>query len=122
MDISGLSEEEVKRRLKKFGYNKIIEKKVNPIVKFLSYFWSPIPWMIEIALMLSALVHRWSDFYIILVLLIVNGLVGFWQENRAENAIEGFEKAFSLKSNGFKRHGKLSRQDLWFPVISSRLE
>ena len=85
MDISGLSEEEVKRRLKKLGYNEMIEKKVNPIAKFLS-------------LMLSALVHRWSDFYIILVLLIVNDLVGFWQENRAENTIEDLKKRLALKA------------------------
>jgi len=50
----GLSASEAKERLQKYGYNEISEKKVNPIIKFLSYFWGPIPWMIEIASILSA--------------------------------------------------------------------
>ncbi len=98
MEISGLSEIEAKRRLEQFGFNEIPEKKIHPILKFLSYFWGPIPWMIEIALILSALVHHWSDFYIILVLLIVNGVVGFWQEHRAESAIEALKKRLALKA------------------------
>ncbi len=44
--------------------NEIKEKKVN-IFKFLSYFWGPIPWMIEVAAVLSALIHHWDDFFII---------------------------------------------------------
>lgn len=46
---NGLSSSEAKDRLKKYGPNEISEKKVSPIRKFLSYFWGPIPWMIEIA-------------------------------------------------------------------------
>ena len=50
---SGISLEEAERRLVQYGYNEISEKKTSPIVKFLSYFWGPIPWMIEIAAILS---------------------------------------------------------------------
>jgi len=45
----GLSQEVAGRRLSQYGYNEIEEKRKNPILKFLSYFWGPIPWMIEIA-------------------------------------------------------------------------
>lgn len=45
----GLSDSESKERLQKYGYNEITEKKVHPFVKFLSYCWGPIPWMIEVA-------------------------------------------------------------------------
>ena len=45
--------------------------------KFLSYFWGPIPWMIEFALILSLLIQHWPEFSIILLLLLINGLVGF---------------------------------------------
>jgi magnesium-transporting ATPase (P-type) len=65
----GLSSEEAGRRLKQYGPNEIPEKKVNPLIKFLSYFWGPIPWMIEIAAVLSAVVKHWTDFGIILTLL-----------------------------------------------------
>jgi len=50
----GLSASEAKERLQKYGYNEISEKRVSPIIKFLSYFWGPIPWMIKIASILSA--------------------------------------------------------------------
>ena len=51
---NGLSHAEAQRRLAQYGYTEIEEKKTNPFLKFLSYFWGPIPWMIEGALVLSA--------------------------------------------------------------------
>ena len=63
----GLSSDEAQNRLAQFGPNALEEKKVNPILKFLSYFWGPIPWMIEIAAILSAIVQHWDDLIIILV-------------------------------------------------------
>lgn len=48
---TGLSGSEAKQRLQQYGYNEIAEKRVSPILKLLSYFWGPIPWMIEAAAM-----------------------------------------------------------------------
>ncbi len=92
----GLSSEEAKRRFQIVGPNEIPEKKVHPVIKFLSYFWGPIPWMIEVAAILSAVIHHWEDFYIIISLLIINGVIGFWQEHKAENIIEYLKKRLSL--------------------------
>ena len=50
----GLSQEEAERRLAQHGYNEIPEEKANPFLRFFSYFWGPIPWMIEVAAILSA--------------------------------------------------------------------
>ena len=105
--VNGLSAEEVKKRLEKYGPNEIPEKKVNPIVKFLSYFWGPIPWMIEIAAVLSALVRHWADFWIIVTLLALNGVVGFWEEHKAENVIEFLKQKMALKARVL-RDGKWS--------------
>ncbi|MGA3128757.1 MAG: cation-transporting P-type ATPase [Candidatus Korobacteraceae bacterium] len=66
-------------RLAQYG-NELPEEKVNPILKFLSYFWAPIPWMIELGAILSAVVRHWEDFGIILALLLMNAGVGFWEE------------------------------------------
>ncbi|MFZ2095613.1 MAG: cation-transporting P-type ATPase [Anaerolineales bacterium] len=63
----GLNQAEAKQRLTQYGYNEISEAKTNPYLKFLSYFWGPIPWMIEVAAVLSILVHHWTDLVIILV-------------------------------------------------------
>ena len=62
----GLSQAEAQKRLAQYGPNEIEEKKTNPFLKFLSYFWGPIPWMIEIAVILSGVVRHWPDFFIIL--------------------------------------------------------
>jgi len=70
---SGLAAAEAEKRLQEYGYNEIAEKKMSPILKLLSYFWGPIPWMIEIAAILSAIVHHWEDFCIIFVLLLGTG-------------------------------------------------
>ena len=83
----GLTQAEAQKRLTQYGPNEIEEKKTNQLLKFLSYFWGPIPWMIEVAVILSAVVRHWPDFFIILLLLVANAVVGFWEEHQAGNAI-----------------------------------
>jgi H+-transporting ATPase len=101
----GLSQAEAKKRLDKNGPNEIQEKKTNALLKFLTYFWGPIPWMIEVAVILSGLVRHWPDFFIILVLLVANAVVGFWEERQAGNAIEALKAKLALNSTA-KRDGK----------------
>ena len=85
---SGLSESNVKLRQEQFGRNEIIEEKENSLIKFLRYFWGPIPFMIELAIVLSIVVSHWEDVAIITLMLLMNAVVGFWQEHKADDAIE----------------------------------
>jgi H+-transporting ATPase len=110
----GLSEEEAARRLAQYGPNRLEEKRVNPILKFLSYFWGPIPWMIEVAAVLSAVVRHWVDLGIIAVLLVFNAVVGFWQEHQAANAVEALKRQLALKA-------RVRRGGLWGEVEADRL-
>jgi H+-transporting ATPase len=105
VDQQGLSSQEAQKRLQEYGKNSIPEKKSNPFIKFLGYFWGPIPWMIEVAVILSALVHHWADFYIILTLLLINAVVGFWEEFQAGNTIEALKATLALKAR-VRRDGK----------------
>ncbi len=103
----GLTETEAAKRLTQYGPNEIEEKKTNPFLKFLSYFWGPIPWMIEIAVILSGVVRHWPDFFIILLLLLSNAVVGFWEEHKAANAIAALKAQLAVKAR-VKRDGKWS--------------
>jgi H+-transporting ATPase len=94
----GLSSSEAEKRLQQFGPNEIQEKKANPLKKFLGYFWGPIPFMIEAAVIMSAVIQRWPDFGIILTLLMVNAIVGFWQEHKAGNAIELLKQRLAIEA------------------------
>jgi H+-transporting ATPase len=94
----GLSQQESQNRLEKYGYNEIEEERVNPILKFLSYFWGPIPIMIIIAAVLSAVLRHWPDMGVILALLLMNAVVGFREEYQADTAIAALKEKLALKA------------------------
>ena len=73
------------------------------------HFRGPIPWMIEAAAILSAIVRHWDDLIIISILLVFNALVGFRQEYKAANALEALRKRLALKARAL-RDGK--RQEI----------
>lgn len=102
LPFKGLSTEEVQERLKEYGPNALEEKKRSLIMRLFSYFWGPIPWMIEIAAALSAMVQHWTDFGIIVALLIFNAGVGFWQEFTAGNAVAALKKQLAQKARVFR--------------------
>jgi len=70
--------------------------------------------MIEIAAVLSAIVGHWPDFFIILLLLISNAFVGFWEEHEAGNAIAALKAKLSVRAR-VKRHGQ------WITIASREL-
>jgi len=110
----GLASAEAQQRLTQFGRNALEEKKISPLKRFLSYFWGPIPWMIEIAAILSALVQHWDDFIIILALLIFNAVIGFWQEFKAANALDALKNQLALKA-------RVLRDGQWREVDAAEL-
>jgi H+-transporting ATPase len=93
----GLTQAEAEKRLTKYGPNEIEEKKDNPLLKLLTYFWGPIPWMIEAAVILSGVLRHWPDFFIILLLLVANATVGFWEEHQAGKAIDALKAQLAIK-------------------------
>jgi H+-transporting ATPase len=95
---NGLSGAEAAARLTRYGPNEIAEKTVSPLMQFLGHFWGPIPWMIEIAVVLSAIDGSWADFFIILTLLFANSLVGFLEEHQAGNAIAALKAQLAARA------------------------
>lgn len=107
---NGLSQSEIEQRIAEYGYNELVEKKTNPLLKFLSYFWGPIPAMIEAAAILSAIVRHWADLGVILTLLVINALVGFWEEYQANNTVAALKAKLALQAL-VKREGKWATID-----------
>ncbi len=93
----GLSEEEAAKRLTQYGYNEIKEKEEPLWQRIFRRFWGPIPWMIETAALLSAIVQKWDDFIIIAVLLLVNAGLDFFQEHRALNALRALKQRMTAE-------------------------
>lgn len=110
----GLSNDEAGKRYKEYGYNEIQEKQVSPVLKFLGYFWGPIPWMIETAVILSAIVKDWTDFWIILVLLLTNAVVGFVEEYQADNAVAALKSKLALTA-------RVLRSSKWMKIPAREL-
>src|SRR5271169_2352831 len=110
----GLTQAEAQKRLIQYGPNEITEKKTNEILKFLSYFWGPIPWMIEAAVILSAAAQHWPDFGIILLLLLANAAVGFWEEHQAGNAIAALKAKLAIE-------GRVERDGKWITPAAREL-
>ncbi len=110
----GLTRSEAQARLVKYGYNELPEEKTNPFLKFLSYFWGPIPWMIEVAAILSAVLRHWEDFGIILALLLLNAGVGFWEEYQAGSAIAALKAKLAL-------HARVKREGTWITIPAREL-
>jgi len=110
----GLGADEARTRLAQYGYNELTEKKTNPILKFLSYFWGPIPGMIAVAAILSALLQHWDDLGVIVALLLMNGIVGFREEYQAGNAIAALKAKLALQA-------RVKRDGAWATVPAREL-
>ena len=93
----GLDARAVAARRRRFGWNTIEEKEEPLWHRIFRRFWGPIPWMIEVAALLSALVHKWEDFTIILVMLLVNAGLDFFQEHRALNALKALKQRMAKR-------------------------
>jgi H+-transporting ATPase len=104
-DTTGLTDAEATRRLSQYGENALAEHHISVLERLAQFFWGPIPWMIEIAAALSGILRHWDDLAIIVVMLLVNAGVGFWQEFKADNAIELLKQRLALKAR-VKRNGE----------------
>jgi len=110
----GLSHAEAALRLQRYGPNELKEKRRSPLLAFLGYFWGPIPWMIEAAAILAALIHHWETFGIIMAMLLVNAGVGFWQRQKADHAIALLKQHMALLA-------VVRREGQWLQVPAAAL-
>jgi H+-transporting ATPase len=84
---TGLSALQAQERLAQFGPNAVPEERPHPILLFLRKFWSPVPWMLEVTLVLELALGKYTQGIIITALLILNAVLSFIQESRASGAL-----------------------------------
>jgi H+-transporting ATPase len=85
---TGLTEAEVDTRRQRHGYNEVPEQKGHPVRTFLGKFWGVSAWMLELIIILSAVLRKYSDLIVVAALLVVNAVLSFAQERRAAGVVE----------------------------------
>jgi len=95
----GLSQQEAEKRLEKYGLNEIKEKKkISPFQIFFNQFKSPLIYILLFAIIITLLIGEYTDSVIISIIVVVNAVLGFAQEYKAEKSIEALKKLTSLKA------------------------
>ena len=94
----GLTSAEVRVRLQRFGPNEVSEAAVHPWRALLAKFWAPVPWMLECAVGLEALLGREFEALVFTVLLVFNAILSFVQENRAQRALVLLRKHLTVQA------------------------
>ena len=95
---TGLTPAEVDLRRKKHGYNEVAEEKGHPVLKFLRKFWGISAWMLELIMILSAVLGKYSDLAVVGALLIINAVLGFMQERRAAGVVEALRRRLQVSA------------------------
>jgi plasma-membrane proton-efflux P-type ATPase len=109
---TGLTKAEADARRKEHGYNEVAEKKGHPVLKFLGKFWGISAWMLELIIVLSAVLGKYSDIVVVSALLIINAVLSFMQERRAAGVVEALRKRLQVSAR--------VRRDSTWQVIPAR--
>jgi len=112
--ITGLSSAEAQFRLQQVGPNTIPEEKPHRLVVFLNKFWGPVPWMLELSVILELLIGRYTQAVIITLLLVFNATLSYFQENRAQNALALLQKRLAISV-------RVRRDRIWQIVPSQEI-
>ena len=103
---AGLSLVEIENKRKKFGFNEVPDKKINPWRQFAKKFWGLTAWLLEIIIVISIFLQHYTDVYIILGLLILNAVIGFEEEIRASKAVDALKKRLCVNA-------RVLREGVW---------
>lgn len=103
----GLSKSEAQKRFQKFGPNQLLEQhKVSALHLFFDQFSSFIVWILVAAAIIAGVLREWIDAFAIIAIVILNALLGFFQEYKAEKSLSALRKMIA-RSSKVIRDGKL---------------
>jgi len=94
----GLKKTEVEHRRQRFGFNEVPEKKTHPLWSFLKKFWGLTAWMLELIIVLSWILHKYADVYVVVGLLITNAIISYLEEQKASRAVEELKTKLQVQA------------------------
>jgi plasma-membrane proton-efflux P-type ATPase len=109
---SGLTHADVETRRKEHGFNEVAQEKAHPVRMFLGKFWGLSAWMLELIMVLSAVLRKFSDLAVVGALLVVNAVLSFMQEHRAAGVVEALRRRLQVSAR--------VRRDSSWQVIPAR--
>jgi H+-transporting ATPase len=110
----GLTAPKIKQRLIEFGYNEIITPKRSIWLSFFKRFWGLSAWMLELTMLISGILHRYSDVIIILSLLIINAFLGFFQDQKVSKAVDQLKQKLNITN-------RVLRTTVWLQLPAREL-
>jgi len=111
---TGLTSDEARRRLEKFGPNAVPDTSLHPLRRALTKFWAPVPWMLEAAIVLEIALGKYVEAAIIAALLAFNAILGFFQEGRAQATLAALKARLALNA-------AVRRDNVWVTVPATEL-
>jgi H+-transporting ATPase len=111
---NGLTSDEARRRIEKFGPNAVPDTAMHPVRRALTKFWAPVPWMLEAAIVLEIVLGKDIEAAIIGVLLVFNAVLGFFQEGRAQATLAALKSRLALNAS-------VRRDNVWATVPATEL-
>ncbi len=96
---SGLTSEDASKRLQKDGPNAIPDTSAHPLRDVLAKFWSPVPWLLELAIVLQVGLHKYLEAAVIAGLLIFNAALAYFQEARAQATLAALKQRLALNAS-----------------------
>src|ERR1035437_1484091 len=112
--LNGLSDEDVNQRQTTYGLNEVVEKKQLLVLLFLKHFWGLTAIMLEITIVLSFLLHKYIDVYLIGGLMLFNAIIGFIQESKAAKTVQALKQSLQVLV-------RVLRNTKWQQVLASQL-
>ena len=103
---TGLTSAEVDVSRKEHGYNEVAVKKEHAVLNFLKKFWGISAWMLELIMVLSAVLGKYSDLAVVGALLVINAVLSFTQEHRAAGVVEALRRRLQVNA-------RVRRESTW---------